>query len=149
QRFGRIKGNVIEHHQVEPAIAIEIEEACGCSPASVLNTSGARNVRECAVAVVDEQSNPAPLRYQAIRVAVIVHVADGPPHPVPGHVETRAVAYVTEMPVRLLMIQLVGDTGVRPGIMYKVDVEAPVAVVVQQGRTRADNLRHKVSRTDL
>src|SRR5207249_1752237 len=48
-------------------------------------------------------------------------------------------------PVRQLAVEAVFRTGVRAGVLEQVDVEPAVVIEVEQGRARADDLRHEIA----
>src|SRR5438094_717254 len=76
--------HVVGDDQIEPAVAVVVEEGRGHAPFRTLETRVLRDVFERPVVAVHEQAKTAVFRDHNIRPSVVVDVADGDPHAVAG-----------------------------------------------------------------
>ena len=100
--------DIVCDDQIEPAIAVEVEETCRSSPEQAFQAGGAADVAEFPFAEIFEQSQFAELGDADVGEAVVIHIADGDTGAEARHVETGTGAYVAKGSIRLLMIQAVG-----------------------------------------
>src|SRR6266404_7951203 len=104
---GGVVIHIVYHHEIEPAVAVDVDEAGRRGPLRIVEACFRGDILERAVAVIEKQLDATVLRDQHVDEAVVIEVADGDSHVVPGNVETRAGTDVGETPVLLLMIELI------------------------------------------
>src|SRR5262249_17001404 len=104
---GGVVIEVIDHNQIEPAIAIVIDEGARRGPGGIVQSRFRSYVREDALAVVAKQLHAVIACDEDIRPAIIIHVADGHPHVVAGDVQTRTFTGVAKSVIRRLKIQTI------------------------------------------
>ena len=80
--------DVMDDHEVEPAVPIVIDKAARRAPAGVLNPGSLRQVLEGAIAPVAEQPAATILGNINVNKTVVIDVADGHSHAITGDVET-------------------------------------------------------------
>ena len=129
--------DVAADEQIEPAVPIVIGEAAAGGPSAAGNTRLLRDVGERAVVIVAIQAVFPESRHVQIFPAVAVHVGGAHAHAPAGVGEPRLVGDVGEFAVPEVAIQraarrrriLRRRNGQR---IDEVDVEQPVAVVIEQ-----------------
>ena len=150
----RVPGQVVPHEQIEPAVAIEIDEGRGHAPPVRRKAASRRDVGEDAAAVVAEQPVARERRRQQIHAAVVVHIAGGDAHAVAGQRQAalrrgvgerqrprairRDAQIVAEQPN--LRCRLVPDLRGEVLTLDKDHVEIAVAVAVEKRGARGDDL---------
>ena len=133
------------------------ERRARCTESQVVSTSAGRNSRpdgdvlESAVAAVAEQDVRPPVRHVEIEQAVAVEVAGTRAVPPGCEVHARLLRHVLELPTTAIAIERVvmRDTLARRRQLrggHEVDVEQPVAVVVEQRDAAAGGLQDVVLR---
>ena len=127
--------DVVDYHQVEPAVGVVIDEAGRCTPGGIVQASLLGDVGERAVAVVPEQPDSAVFGEEDIGPAVVVDVADRHPHAVAGDVEARTRAHVGEAPIRSLAKEPVGRARMGTTVLQKVDVEPTIVIEIKKSRS--------------
>ena len=142
--------------QVELAVIIVIEEACGSRPPAAPNARARRHVSERAVAVVVIQRVVAVAGDVNIRESVVVIIPGGYAHAVVSFAsvgEARLLRHISETAVRILTVQAVPvsrsaagkfrrqfDRIIEAAAVDKENVEQSVVVVVEQGHPAAHRL---------
>jgi hypothetical protein len=137
--------DVIDHHQVQPAVAVVIDETSRGTPEQRIQARLLGNVGKRAVAVVQEQPRPAELGDEHVGPPVVVDVADGHAHAVAGDVQAGTRADVGEPAIRCLPEQPVGRTRIGAAVLNQIDIQAPVVVEIEEGTARTDDLRHEIA----
>jgi hypothetical protein len=143
----RVVLHVIDHDEVEPAIAVVVEESSRGPPRRVVQAGLFGDLGEGAVAVVQEQPHSPVAGDEHVAEAIVVHVTDGHPHAVVGDVQSGILADVLERAIRHLLEELVLCSALT-AIVQQVDVQPPVVVEVEEGRSRTKRLRHEVTAID-
>ena len=128
----RIVIDVIAHHDIQPAVPVVINKACGRSPTRIVEARLARHLAKLSVAEILKQPHRAVLRHEHVGPAIVVHIAGKCAHAAPAHVEAGTFADVLESPVCLLMKQLIARGGIGPAVLDEINVEPPVVVEVEQ-----------------
>src|SRR5262249_51405182 len=131
--------------EVEPAVAVEIDEAGRGAPEGAVEAGRAGDVEELAAALVEEQPEAAVLGDEDVGPAVVVDVADGHAHVMAGEVEPGAGADVLKLAAGELPEEPVGGFRLGPGVLQEEDVQAAVAVEVEQGGAGPDDLGEEVA----
>src|SRR5207247_6318725 len=101
----RIVVDIVGDDEVEPAVAVVIEEAGRRGPQGVFDSGGLGDVDEGAVAVVAEEADAAVFGNENVGETVVVDVGDGDAHAVTADVEAGAGADVFEAAVGFLVVQ--------------------------------------------
>src|SRR5262249_34729486 len=115
----RVVVDVVDHDQVEPAVAIEVEEGGRGAPGRVAQAGLARDIPELAPALpVENWATRAVAVSHAGARPVVVAAPQDPPHAVPRHVEPRAGTDVAESAV-LLLVQKHVARPVRPTVIQQ------------------------------
>ena len=151
--------HVAAHEEVEPAVVVEVHEGGARGPAAARDPGLGGHVGEAAVALVPVELVGEDAGHVQVLVAVVVVVADRDPLPVARAGQARGRGHVLETAVRLLAVEPVPVA--RPvldrqgALRHRVvdarpvreeDVEAPVAVVVEERHPRAHRLRQVLLR---
>jgi hypothetical protein len=80
--------DVICHHEIEPAVAVVIDEGGGDGPEGIIEAGfSGGEFAEGAIAAIHEEPHGAVLGDEDIGPAVVVHIADCDAHSAPGDVE--------------------------------------------------------------
>src|SRR5262249_27685302 len=100
--------DVIDDHQVEPAVPVVIHKGRRRAPERVVQPPLPGDVGEGAILVIEDQPDAAVLGDEHVGPAIIVDVADGYPQAGAFEVQARALADVGEAAVLLLAEEPVG-----------------------------------------
>src|SRR5262249_22551743 len=136
---------VVDDDEVEPAVAVVIDEADGGGPQRIPEPGLIGDVLELAAAPVQEQLDAGVLGDDDVGQAVVVDVADGHAGVVAADPQAGTLRHVLELAAAQVPVQPVdrGRAGAAGG--EEVDVEQTVAVEVEQGHAGAVNLRQLVA----
>ena len=137
----RVVVHVTRDEQVEMPVRVVVAEHRGGRP-SLVGRKGRGGGVSRRVVVPEEQGVGAVGRSVEVEVAVPVRVADRGAHPVAGRWRER-VGYRGETQRRRVGPPVLVER-VRPGALDEVEVEVPVAVVVQQRQAAAHDLGQEV-----
>src|SRR6266404_4238025 len=85
-RLGGVVIDIVDHHEIEPAIAVVIDKTCRSGPVQVLQAGFLGNLAESAAALIEKESGTAELCDEHVGPAVVVDVADGHAHAVAGNI---------------------------------------------------------------
>ncbi len=137
--------------EVEIAVGVGVEERAARAPAGGRDTGRRRHVLEGAVALVAKEEVGAPVRDVEVERAVAVVVARADAVAPCGRVEPRLLRDVLELQPAEVPVE---DVAVRHALAalrelrgrHEVDVEPPVAVVVEEGDTTASRLEDVILR---
>ena len=114
---GGVVVDVVDNTQVEPTVAVVIEERRGRCPLEVDESGFPRHVGEAHASQVQQQFHAVHLGDEEVGLAVVVDVAHGDPHVPAREIEPRARCHVLEGVVRFLTVDFIGagrmGTGVR------------------------------------
>ena len=99
---------VVDDDEVEPAVAIVVQEAAGCAPSRLLDAARASDLVESPIPPIAEEAAAAVLGDVNVHPAIVIDVADRDPHAVAPHVQPAARAGVAERAVGVLTIEFVG-----------------------------------------
>ncbi len=143
ERFRIIE--VVDDDQVEPAVAVEIEEGRRRGPERIIEARLAGDFEESPLALVEEEPRGTEFGQQQIGQPVVVDVSDGDPHAEASHVEPATGRDVAEGAVGFLVEELI---FARPGsaVVNEIDVELPVAIEIEKGAARSRDVRHEIIR---
>ena len=137
--------------QVEVAVAVCVEERATGAPSAGRDSRPGGDVLESAVAAVAEQDVRPPVRHVEIEKAVAVEVPGARAVPPGREVDARLLRHVLELPSAEIPVEsvavrdtLAGRRQLRGG--HEVDVEQPVAVVIEQCDAAARGLQDVVFR---
>ncbi len=101
----RVVIHIVHHYEIQPAIAVVIEERRHHRPRGIVDDGGLGDLSERAVAVIHEKVRPDIFSNEHIGPTVVVDVADGNAHAIARDVQARANAHVAEMSIGFLMIE--------------------------------------------
>ena len=136
--FFRIPRHVIDHEQVEPAVAIVIEPAGGHGPGFAVNPSLGRDVFEGAVAAVAVENVAAHAGDEQIGMAVVIVIGGCHAHAVTlsrdpglgGDILENAIAAIAVKPIPEARIGFV-EAGLRRAVGEE-NIQQAIAIVVEQ-----------------
>ena len=143
---GGIVVDIVDNAEVEPAIAVVIEERCGRGPLKVDETGFRRHVDEAHASLVQQQFHAVHLGDEEIGLAVVVDVAHRDAHVPAGEIEPRAWRHILKGVIRFLSEDFVGAGRLGTGVGEEDQVEQSVAIQVHDGAARAHVLIHEVLR---
>ncbi len=135
-----IEVEVIAHDQVQPAVAVEIDERGRDAPVAVRQTGGRGDVGESAAAQIEEEPDAVGLGDQDLGQAVVVHIADSQAIAIAGHVGAGAGTHILEPAVGQLVVEPVRRRGGRMDVVDEINVEPTVVVEIQERAARANRL---------
>ena len=139
-RLVRYEVDVIDDAEVEPAVAVVVEERGG-RPPDRLRESGLRgHIDETHAALVEEQFDAMELRDDDVGFTIVIDVADGDAHVPAGEVESRTGADVFEGMIRLLAEDLVGGFRLGTPVGEQDQVGESVAIQVHDREAGPDAL---------
>ena len=152
--------HVIDRHDIEPAVAVEVEHGGRSAPLGVVDAGGLRNVDEGGwrlavirfppasglppLAYVQKQARSAVFGYEKIDSAVVVDVARGHAHPAAGNIDSRAAADVAKFPLGRLAVKSIVRLRAIAAVLDKIQVQSSVVVDIHQRRARTDALGHEI-----
>jgi hypothetical protein len=90
------KVSVVHHHQIEPTIAIVVEERRARAPAWIVRTALLRDVGKLSPTFVQIHLIGTEIREIKIGQAVVVDISDGDAHAVAGRDDATLLRYVSE-----------------------------------------------------
>ena len=134
--------------QVEKPVGVVVEKAGGGRPAVDRDSRGGGDILERPIPPITIQPVEAQIAYVDVCVSIVVDIADGDAHTVPGVAKTGLGGHVHKSPVSPLLVQTisgaVADVELRERSMAvnKVDVQIAVAVEVKQCDATPHDLRH-------
>ncbi len=135
--------------EVEIAVGVGVEERAARAPAGGRHAGRRSHVLEGAVALVAKEEVGAPVRDVEVERAVAVVVARADAVAPCGRVEARLLRDILELQPAQVPVE---DVAVRHALAalrelrgrHEIDVEPPVAVVVEEGDTTASRLEDVV-----
>src|SRR5262249_23616070 len=129
--------HVVADKEIEEAVPIEVDPECGRTEAfPPAQSARSRDIDECAPSGIAEEPVLSHARYEDVREAVVVVVADRNAHSVHFDVEARAPSYIRKRSVSIVAIETESGSFAfvsRP--IHPIDqknVLPSVAVVVQE-----------------
>ena len=87
---------VVHYHQIKPAIPVIVQKGRTGAPAWIVRPGFFRDIFKRAVAFVEKHLVGTQVRNIDIRPAIVVNVADGHSHSVPGGDDTALLGYIGE-----------------------------------------------------
>ena len=145
----RIVIDVIPHHQIQPAIAVVIEERRRHTPLPVGQTRALGDIGKLPAALIQKQADAIILRRKNLRQPVIVDVTHRDAIDVTRRLESRTRAGVRKGSIRLLAEQAVPRAGLRTNIVHEEHIQPPVIIHIDEGCPRADGLQIKMTTAGL
>ena len=152
------EADVVADEEVQPAVAVHVEEGGRRAEAAVARAGRGRHVRERAVAGVAQQLVLAEVRHVEVDVAVVVDVPGRDAHAVAGRDDPGRVGHVREAQ-RALLAQEVAEEPVAGRVvrrrrtqggrrvavaqhvaLHEVGVQVAVTVRVEEGASRSERL---------
>ncbi len=142
----RVELHVIGRVQIQVAIAVVIDKSRVRAPPYIPNRSRSRDLGEYTVPFIPVQHIRPVVGHVQIRIAVVVIVADSRAHAKAIVARASRGRDVGKGSISLVAIVRVGTawaaiTG-HGRAVDNVQVEPPVAIVVEKGRARADGFHH-------
>ena len=152
--------DVIAYEEIEPSVAINVNERCARGPVGVFDTGLDRDVTECAVSVVVIEHVRSEVGDVDIEKAVVVVVADGDAHwkadladagllrhvykpQFPGFGQQVLEEAITGLPSRRRRKEGLART-IELRALGQEDVEIAITIEVEQSNARAHDLGHVV-----
>ena len=139
----------MDDEEVEPPVAVVVEEGRAGAPAGTRDTGCRGDVNEMSVAIVLQQDIAAVGRHVEIGVPVVVEIAGRDAHPVSAHAGAAPVGDVLERAVAAIAVQAAARAGRVVGeaaALDQIQIEEAVVVHVEQRRAAAHDLGQKVFR---
>ena len=139
---------VVDHPEIEFAVAIVIEPAGGDGPLAAGDAGFGGDVLEVAVSEVAIEGVAIDAGDEEVGVTVVIVVADGGAHGVAGAGDARLFGDVGELPIAFVAIEAVPIfgggllKGRDVGAVGEVDVGAAVAIVIEDGDAAGHGLDH-------
>ena len=150
---GKVPLEVPGHKEIEIPVIVVIQKAGAHGPAFGLDAGLCGHVGKCSVAIIVVENAAAVVRDEQIRKAVVVIVSHGGAHAIPlalharllSHVRKRSIPVISEQPVPVRGVGLVGELLIRLRIsqrraVHKEHIQPAIAVVIEERDPAAHRL---------
>jgi len=102
--FREVPLHITTDDQIQPPIAVVVNEARARAPSAAAHACLGRNIGERAVAVVVIKNIPTEVRHQEIDIAIVVVVSSGDPHAIEPPLQPSLLSNVCKGAVAIVVI---------------------------------------------